>query len=95
MYAFHRWPFIIAMAMLGIQHGVNEGSPIQDPERVLPTVINVMVPTGLKGLLVAAMVSAAMSTFDSTVNAGAAFWVKDIYQVFIGVRRRHCTVECA
>ena len=36
---------------------------------------------GIKGLLVAAMVSAAMSTFDSTVNAGAAFWVKDIFQV--------------
>lgn len=30
---------------------------------------------------VIAMLSAAMSTFDSIVNAAAAYWVKDIYQV--------------
>ena len=24
-----------------------------------------------------------MSTFDSTVNAGASYWVKDIYQAFL------------
>jgi Na+/proline symporter len=27
--------------------------------------------------------AAGMSTFDSTVNAGAAYWVKDIYQLYI------------
>jgi SSS family solute:Na+ symporter len=27
--------------------------------------------------------AAAMSTFDSTVNAGASYWVKDIYQAYI------------
>jgi len=32
---------------------------------------------------IAAIAVAAMSTFDSTVNAGAAYWVKDIYQAFI------------
>jgi len=42
-----------------------------------------MVHTGMKGLLVAGLMAAAMSTFDSTVNAGAAYWVKDIYQAFL------------
>ena len=37
----------------------------------------------MKGLLIAGLMAAAMSTFDSTVNAGAACWVKDIYQAFI------------
>jgi len=41
------------------------------------------VPIGVKGLLVAGLMAAAMSTFDSTVNAGAAYWVKDIYQAYI------------
>ena len=27
--------------------------------------------------------AAAMSTFDSTVNAGAAYWVKDLYQTYL------------
>ncbi|MEJ2634840.1 MAG: sodium:solute symporter, partial [Calditrichia bacterium] len=77
-----RWPFIVAIAMLGISYGASHGV-IGDPERVLPVVIDRMVPLGVRGLLVAGLMAAAMSTFDSTVNAGAAYWVKDIYQAYI------------
>ncbi|MBN2708469.1 MAG: sodium:solute symporter [Calditrichaceae bacterium] len=77
-----RWPFIAAIATLGIIFGAQQGV-IQDPETVLPVVINQMVPIGIKGLLVAGLMAAAMSTFDSTVNAGAAYWVKDVYQTYI------------
>ncbi|GAB4380695.1 MAG: Na+:solute symporter [Calditrichia bacterium] len=73
-----RWPFIAAIAIMGVVFG-----NIQDPETVLPVVINRLVPVGVKGLLVAGLMAAAMSTFDSTVNAGAAYWVKDIYQTYI------------
>ncbi len=77
-----RWPFIAAIAIMGVVLGTQQGV-IQDPEKVLPVVINEMVPFGLKGLLVAGLMAAAMSTFDSTVNAGAAYWVKDIYQTYL------------
>ncbi len=77
-----RWPFIVAIAMMGVVFGTQQGV-IQDPERVLPVVINELVPIGIKGLIVAGLMAAAMSTFDSTVNAGAAYWVKDIYQAYI------------
>jgi SSS family solute:Na+ symporter len=73
-----RWPFIAAIAIMGVVVG-----NIQDPEKVMPIVINEMVPIGIKGLLVAGLMAAAMSTFDSTVNAGAAYWVKDIYQTYL------------
>ncbi len=73
-----RWPFIAAIAIMGVVLG-----NIQDPELVLPVVINELVPVGVKGLLVAGLMAAAMSTFDSTVNAGAAYWVKDIYQTYL------------
>ncbi len=78
-----RWPFIAAIAMLGIAFGTQQGMPIEDPEKVLPVVINQLVPIGIKGLLIAGLMAAAMSTFDSTVNAGAAYWVKDIYQAYL------------
>ena len=78
-----RWPFIAAIAMMGVAYGTSQGTPIEDPETVLPFVVNNLVPMGLKGLLVAGLMAAAMSTFDSTVNAGAAYWVKDIYQTFL------------
>jgi Na+/proline symporter len=35
------------------------------------------------GFALAGMISAAMSTFDSTINAGASYWVRDIYQRFL------------
>ncbi|MFA6617534.1 MAG: sodium:solute symporter [Candidatus Neomarinimicrobiota bacterium] len=73
-----RWPFIAALAILGI----SMGSQITDPEMVLPMVVTAL-PIGIKGFLIAGLMAAAMSTFDSTVNAGAAYWVKDIYQKYI------------
>ena len=77
-----RWPFIAAIAIMGVVLGTQQGV-IQDPETVLPVVINQLVPIGIKGILVAGLMAAAMSTFDSTVNAGAAYWVKDIYQTYL------------
>ncbi len=77
-----RWPFIAAIATMGVVFGTQQGV-IQDPETVLPVVINQLVPVGIKGFLIAGLMAAAMSTFDSTVNAGAAYWVKDIYQTYI------------
>ena len=50
---------------------------------MLPTVIKHYIPTGVKGFLMAGLMAAAMSTFDSTVNAGAAYWVKDLYQTYL------------
>ena len=79
-----RWPLIASFAMLGIYHGMlPEHNVIADPELVLPTVIKHYIPTGIKGLLIAGLMAAAMSTFDSTVNAGAAYWVKDLYQTYL------------
>jgi Na+/proline symporter len=78
-----RWPFIAAIAILGISYGINSGEVISDPEKVLPTVIFNILPVGLKGLLVAGLMAAAMSTFSSLINSAAAYWVKDIYQEFI------------
>ena len=78
-----RWPLIASFAMLGVYHGIQTGTVIADPELVLPTVIKHYIPTGVKGFLIAGLMAAAMSTFDSTVNAGAAYWVKDLYQTYL------------
>tara|TARA_B100001250_G_scaffold230261_1_gene197663 strand:- start:887 stop:2191 length:1305 start_codon:yes stop_codon:yes gene_type:complete len=78
-----RWPLIASFAMLGVYHGIESGTIISDPELVLPIVIKNYIPVGLKGFLIAGLMAAAMSTFDSTVNAGAAYWVKDLYQAYL------------
>ena len=79
-----RWGFIISLAVLGLKvqsHITVNG--ITDSEKVLPEVINRLLPAGIKGIAITGLIAAAMSTFDSTINAGAAYWVKDIYQAFI------------
>ncbi|MGB6647305.1 MAG: sodium:solute symporter, partial [Bacteroidota bacterium] len=77
-----RWPFIASIAILGIMFA-NTHQVALDPERVLPTVIAYYFPAGIKGLLVAGLLAAGMSTFDSVVNGATAYWVRDIYQRFM------------
>ena len=77
-----RWPFVACIAILGINYGLSN-EVIANPEEVLPVVLLELIPIGLKGLLVAGLIAAAMSTFDSVVNAGAAYWTRDIYQRFL------------
>jgi len=54
-----------------------------DFEKILPMVIRDFVPVGLVGVLLAGLLAAFMSTFDSTVNAGAAYIVNDIYKRYV------------
>ena len=53
-----------------------------NPERILPAVILFYIPPGLRGMLLVALIAASMSTFDSNVNRGAAFFTRDLYQRF-------------
>ncbi|MBN1419950.1 MAG: sodium:solute symporter [Planctomycetes bacterium] len=78
-----RWPFIMAVAVLGLKIKAEIGA---DPERTLPEVIRNLLPVGFKGTIIAALLAAEMSTFDSTINAGASYIVRDIYQRFIHPR---------
>jgi hypothetical protein len=42
-----------------------------------------MLPMGVVGFMLAALLSGFLATFSSTVNGGAAYLVKDIYQRYI------------
>jgi Na+/proline symporter len=54
-----------------------------DFEQILPYIINNFLPVGIVGLILAGLLAAFMSTFDSTVNAGTAYIVVDIYKKYI------------
>ena len=54
-----------------------------DFEKILPYVINNFIPVGLVGLVLAGLLAAFMSTFSTTVNAGSAYLVNDIYKRYI------------
>lgn len=54
-----------------------------DFERVLPFAISEYVGPGFRGLLLAGLLAAFMSTFAAFINAGSAYVVNDIYRRYI------------
>lgn len=55
-------------------------------DKVLPHFMVTKVPHGLLGLIIAAILSAAMSTISSGMNSSATVFLKDIYQRYIDQR---------
>lgn len=55
-------------------------APSDYGDKVLPHFMVTKVPTGLIGLIVAAILSAAMSTISSNMNASATVFTMDIYK---------------
>ena len=53
-----------------------------DPEQMLPIVLTEMIPSGLRGLVLAALMAAFMSTFSSCINAAASMVVRDLIHPF-------------
>ncbi|MFM1821136.1 MAG: hypothetical protein RLZZ402_1495 [Bacteroidota bacterium] len=52
-------------------------------DRVLPFFMKTQIPTGFLGLLIAALLSAGMSTMSSGMNSSATVFLKDIYLRYI------------
>ena len=81
-----RWPFAMAiavMAIMGIGNAALDEKLRADPETALPLIIGSMLPIGVVGFMLAALLSGFLATFSSTVNGGAAYLVKDVYQRYI------------
>ncbi len=56
---------------------------MKDPDHVFPRFILMVVPSGLRGLLLAAVFSAAMGSADSAMASLATSFVVDFYRPFI------------
>jgi len=52
-------------------------------DKVMPHFIVTHVPAGISGLIIAAILSAAMSTISSGMNSSATVFLKDIYQRYL------------
>ncbi len=82
-----RWTMVAGLVVMAY-HLIDQGGPSAamikaDPEQVLPVVLAWLLPAGVKGIVIAGLIAAAMSTFDSTLNAGASYIVRDIYQTYV------------
>ena len=73
-----RWAMAIGIVLLALT-GV---AGVTDSEKVMPLVLLEFLPVGIRGIVIAGLLAAFMSTFSSTVNSGASFIVRDIWQPY-------------
>lgn len=52
---------------------------LADGDRAVPTMISLLMPPGLKGLMFVALFAALMSSVDSTLNSASTIWTTDLY----------------
>jgi len=74
-----RWAMAVGIALLALT-GV---AGVTDSEKVMPLVLLKFLPAGLRGIVIAGLLAAFMSTFSSTVNSGASFIVRDLWQPYL------------
>ncbi|MEM8681204.1 MAG: hypothetical protein AAGF97_17800, partial [Planctomycetota bacterium] len=71
-----RWGMAMGIALLAVV-GIED---VTDPEQVMPLVLQDYLPIGVRGLVIAGLLAAFMSTFSSTINGGASYVIRDLWQ---------------
>ena len=79
------WVYYTSYAPDGLASVTVDG--VVQTDRILPTFMMTHLPTGIRGLVVAAIVAAAMSTLSSSLNSSAASTVGDFYMPLTGTTR--------
>jgi len=84
MFVLRPWPWIVVgIASLFLIPDVTAYGAHYGPEHAYVIMLMKYLPAGLKGLMVAALMAAYMSTISTHVNFGASYVVNDIYKRFI------------
>jgi len=78
VFLIFRWAMVTGIVLLALT-GV---AGVTDSEKVMPLVLLKFLPAGFRGIVIAGLLAAFMSTFSSTVNSGASFIVRDIWQPY-------------
>ncbi|MBX3427887.1 MAG: hypothetical protein KF688_19565 [Pirellulales bacterium] len=80
-----RWAMVMGIALLAMTGDIPmvNASGQLDAELVMPRILNQYLGPGVLGLVLAGLLAAFMSTFAATVNAGASYVVRDLWQPFV------------
>lgn len=85
-YGLRTWPWVIAaLASLVLYPSVTDG------DAVYAMMVVDLLPSGLRGLMIASFLAAFMSTLSTYLNLSSAYFVNDFYEPFIarGRSQRH------
>jgi SSS family solute:Na+ symporter len=60
--------------------GILRDKPLADPDQAYPTLVNMLLPTGLRGLVLCGLFASLMSSVDSIFNSVSTLWSVDVYK---------------
>lgn len=60
--------------------GILKDNPLSDPDQAYPTLVNMLLPAGLRGLVLCGLFASLMSSVDSIFNSVSTLWSIDIYR---------------
>jgi solute:Na+ symporter, SSS family len=66
--------------MLALPMKMVDGVSVIDGDTVFPTLVTTLLPTGVRGLIVACLLAALMSSLASLFNSSASLFTVDIYE---------------
>ena len=76
--ALRAWPWIMVALVSLIVF-----PDLKDKEAGFPMMMNVVLPAGLKGLMITSFFAAFMSTVDTLINWGSSYIINDFYKRFM------------
>ena len=83
-YAMRSWPWVItALCTLVLYGGAVKVAGVEDPGANYVRAMVDLLPTGLRGLMLASFVAAFSSTQATQMNWGSSYLVNDLYRRFI------------
>jgi Na+/proline symporter len=77
-YALRTWPWVLAALASIVLY-----PSVKDHESVYPHMMMTLLPSGLRGLMLASLFAAFMSTLSTYLNLSSAYFVNDLYRPFI------------
>lgn len=81
-YILRSWPWLIVglLSLIYLPH-------LKDSESAFPAMIDKFLPKGLKGVMVASLLAAFMSTLDTHLNWGTSYLINDFYKPYVAPGR--------
>lgn len=74
---------LVGVTLFAFYQHFPPATPFSNPDKLFPTFVVTELPRGLAGLLVAAIIAAAMSNLSAALNSLASSSVMDFYKPFI------------